>query len=83
MNNERYFEIGLLQIERWWKELHERLEKYFKKGLLWLKEEHHYDSTCKNDRDNCITDYETCETARDENLNNYNIMYILISYNML
>ncbi|XP_028394479.1 uncharacterized protein LOC114518673 [Dendronephthya gigantea] len=31
------------QIERWWKELHDRLEKYFKVGLNWLKEECHYD----------------------------------------
>eukprot|EP00794_Sanderia_malayensis_P021334 gene21334-23409_t len=30
------------QIERWWKELHECLEKLFKAGLLWLKEEGHY-----------------------------------------
>jgi len=38
------------QIERWWKELHERLEKYFKVGLLWLKEEGHYDPHKENDR---------------------------------
>ncbi|XP_066912421.1 uncharacterized protein [Clytia hemisphaerica] len=31
------------QIERWWREHHERLEKYFKDGLVWLKEENHYD----------------------------------------
>ena len=27
----------ILQIERWWRELHERLEKYFKDHLNWLK----------------------------------------------
>ncbi|XP_028408204.1 uncharacterized protein LOC114530783 [Dendronephthya gigantea] len=30
------------QIERWWKELHERLEKYFKVHLLVLKNDGHY-----------------------------------------
>lgn len=30
------------QIERWWKELHERLEKYFKVKLKWLKDQGHY-----------------------------------------
>ena len=29
------------QIERWWKELHERLEKYCKDKLIWLNNEHH------------------------------------------
>ncbi|XP_057311375.1 uncharacterized protein LOC130649161 [Hydractinia symbiolongicarpus] len=38
------------QIERWWKELHERLEKYFKDGLQWLKEERHYDPHNEADR---------------------------------
>lgn len=38
------------QIERWWKELHERLEKYFKEGLNWLITENHYDSNNSCDR---------------------------------
>ncbi|XP_014675602.1 PREDICTED: uncharacterized protein LOC106815628 [Priapulus caudatus] len=32
------------QIERWWRELHERLEKFFKFPLNRLKDEGHYDS---------------------------------------
>ncbi|XP_077974714.1 uncharacterized protein LOC144430568 [Styela clava] len=31
------------QIERWWKELHERLEKYFKKQLNSLLDKRQYD----------------------------------------
>jgi len=31
------------QIERWWKELHEKLEKYYKEKLAWLKANQHYD----------------------------------------
>ena len=38
------------QIERWWKELHERLEKYFKGKLTWLKNEHHYNLHDAKDR---------------------------------
>lgn len=38
------------QIERWWKELHERLEKYFKEKLIWLKNEHHYNPHNATDR---------------------------------
>lgn len=38
------------QIERWWKELHERLEKYFKDKLTWLKNEHHYNPHDAKDR---------------------------------
>ena len=38
------------QIERWWKELHERLEKYFKDKLIWLKNEHHYKPHDTTDR---------------------------------
>lgn len=38
------------QIERWWKELHERLEKYFKDKLIWLKNEHHYNPHDATDR---------------------------------
>ncbi|XP_066920717.1 uncharacterized protein [Clytia hemisphaerica] len=39
------------QIERWWRELHERLEKFFKEGLVWLKDQHHYDPENEQDRD--------------------------------
>eukprot|EP00794_Sanderia_malayensis_P021011 gene21011-23063_t len=38
------------QIERWWKELHERLETYFKDQLRNLKEEGCYDPNCDLDR---------------------------------
>ncbi|KAK6173659.1 hypothetical protein SNE40_017071 [Patella caerulea] len=38
------------QIERWWKELHERLEKYYKRKLLFLKEEGHYNPHTETDR---------------------------------
>ncbi|KAG1682566.1 hypothetical protein GQR58_010849 [Nymphon striatum] len=38
------------QIERWWKELHERLEKYFKVHLSWLKDNRHYNPADENDR---------------------------------
>ncbi|KAK3747967.1 hypothetical protein QZH41_019446 [Actinostola sp. cb2023] len=37
-------------IERWWKELHERLEKYFKEHLRWLKEQCLYDPHDVTDR---------------------------------
>ena len=33
---------ALLQIERWWRELHDRLEKYYKQQLRWLKDQSHY-----------------------------------------
>ena len=32
-----------LQIERWWRELHERLEKFFKHQLNFLKDQSYYD----------------------------------------
>eukprot|EP00794_Sanderia_malayensis_P016375 gene16375-18016_t len=38
------------QIERWWRELHERLEQYFKYELSWLLNQGHYDSQNKTDR---------------------------------
>ena len=31
------------QIERWWRELHDRFEKYFKEQLMHLLEQGHYD----------------------------------------
>ena len=43
-----YFKLSLVivkidnfQIERWWRELHDRLEKYFKDHLRWLKDQNH------------------------------------------
>ena len=42
--------IGILQIERWWKELHDRLEKYFKDHLRWLKDQNHYDPNDETNR---------------------------------
>jgi hypothetical protein len=42
--------IIVSQIERWWKELHERLEKYFKVHLSWLKEHGYYNPGDDNDR---------------------------------
>lgn len=38
------------QIERWWKELHERMKRYFKDGLCWLKDQGHYDPHNDSDR---------------------------------
>lgn len=38
------------QIEGWWRELHERLEKYFKIHLMYLKDRHHYDPHDDTDR---------------------------------
>jgi len=38
------------QIERWWKELHERMEKYFKDQLAWLKDQGHYNPHSDTDR---------------------------------
>lgn len=45
--------IATFQIERWWKELHERLEKYYKERVNWLKDEHHYNPHDETDR--CLT----------------------------
>ena len=39
-----YIYSYILHIERWWSELHERLEKYFKQDLSWLRQQGHYDS---------------------------------------
>lgn len=39
-----------LKIERWWKELHERLETFFKDQLNWLKDQAHYDPNDEVDR---------------------------------
>ncbi|XP_028404817.1 uncharacterized protein LOC114527386 [Dendronephthya gigantea] len=39
------------KIERWWRELHHRLEKYFKRQLLMLLEEGHYEPDNQRYRD--------------------------------
>jgi hypothetical protein len=39
-----------IYIERWWRELHERLEKYFKRHLLLLKSEGRYNQEDDIDR---------------------------------
>lgn len=38
------------KIERWWRELHERMEKFFKSQLRSLVEGGHYDSSDQTDR---------------------------------
>ena len=38
------------KIERWWRDLHERLEKYFKAQLRELLEGHEYDPNSSHDR---------------------------------
>ena len=35
---------------RWWRELHERLEKYFKEKLSYLKEQGYYNPDNERDR---------------------------------
>ena len=39
------------QIERWWKELHERFEKFFKEMLIYLLDQGHNDPSSKEHRD--------------------------------
>ena len=38
------------KIERWWRELHDRMEKYFKAQLRSLVEGGYYDSSDQTDR---------------------------------
>jgi hypothetical protein len=38
------------KIERWWRELHERMERFFKEQLKSLVESGDYDSSDQNDR---------------------------------
>lgn len=38
------------KIERWWRELHDRMEKYFKFQLRSVVEGGHYDSSDQTDR---------------------------------
>ena len=40
------------KIERWWKELHERMEAFFKNQLSSLIDRHLYDPT--SDLDRCV-----------------------------
>ncbi|CAB4023493.1 Hypothetical predicted protein [Paramuricea clavata] len=44
------FQCNSQQIERWWRELHERLEKFFKHQINWLKDRGHYDPHSDQDR---------------------------------
>ena len=39
------------KIERWWKDLHERMELFIKEQLLRLRHNHDYDPESKLDRD--------------------------------
>ena len=39
------------KIERWWKDLHERMELFIKEQLLRLRHNHDYDPQSKMDRD--------------------------------
>ena len=45
-----FFMWFLLKIEKWWRELHERMEKYFKEQLNWLKDQGHYNPHSERDR---------------------------------
>jgi len=38
------------KIERWWRELHHRMECYFKEQLKTLLNDGHYDQTDQRDR---------------------------------
>ena len=42
--------FGHLQIERWWRELHDRFEQYFKHELSWLLNQGHYNPQDETDR---------------------------------
>ena len=35
----------MLKVERWWRELHQRFEKFYKEDLARLKGQCHYDPT--------------------------------------
>ena len=35
----------MFKVERWWRELHQRLEKFYKEDLARLKDQCHYDPT--------------------------------------
>lgn len=37
-------------MEKWWKELHERLVKYYKEKLAYLKDQGYYNPDDENDR---------------------------------
>ena len=50
----RYLSLSQ-RIEKWWRELHERLEKYFKVQLQTLKDCENYDPSSDSDRiDHCL-----------------------------
>ena len=42
--------LSSTQIERWWRELHNRLEMFFKRQLMMLLERGHYDPNNQTDR---------------------------------
>ena len=48
-----------LQIERWWRELHNRFERFFKRQLTMLFEQGHYDPSNQTDRYS-VPLYMTC-----------------------
>ena len=35
----------MFKVEQWWRELHERLEKFYEEDLARLKKQFHYDPT--------------------------------------
>jgi len=49
-NNIFYGPSTANKIERWWRELHYRLECYFKTQLAWLLDNGYYDQTDQLDR---------------------------------
>nr|XP_026695560.1 uncharacterized protein LOC104266093 isoform X2 [Ciona intestinalis] len=56
------------QIERWWRELHERLEKYFKEQLRYLKDHGLYDPQNVMDREmkNFVDSWNTHRIRRQK-----------------
>ena len=54
------------KIERWWRELLERMEKFFKVQLSTLVEDGDYDSSDELDRYHFITKLETLSNSLNE-----------------
>lgn len=69
--------LYILQIERWWRELHERLEKYFKPQLKRLAEEGNYDPSDISDRSvKCTNKGEYIgETLHQHTLNSLGVVH--------
>ena len=40
----------MFKVERWWKEFHQRLDKFYKENLARLKNQYHYNPTNDNHR---------------------------------